>query len=569
MGSSKGVVFQIVRVFWPLLLLTWAHHAWGNLGYYNFTVESSPYTRLCRTKVILTVNGQYPGPTLYVRKGGTLIVKVLNKSSYNITLHWHGVKQPRNPWYDGPAYITQCPIKPGGRFTYKVFFSAEEGTVWWHAHSDWSRATVHGAIVVYPRIGASYPFPKPDGEMPIIFGEWWKKDVMQVLREAVITGGDPNISDAFNINGQPGDLYPCSRSGTFRMFVEQGKTYLLRLVNCAMNDELFYSVANHTLTVVGMDGSYLKPFATNFIVITPGQTMDVLLTANQPRNLYYMAARSYSSGQGVAFDNTTTTAILQYANTKNTSVPIFATLPYYNDTSSATSFTLKLKSLASKDHPISVPTNIDDSLVITVSVNTIPCVNNSCQGPNGSRLAASLNNISFQNPSFDILQAYYARVSGVFTKDFPSMPPFVFNFTADSFPESLQIPELGTKVRFLEWNSNVQIVFQGTNLVAGENHPFHVHGHSVYVVGQGFGNYDAVKDPLSFNLLDPPNLNTVDVPVRGWAAVRFKANNPGVWFLHCHLERHLTWGMNTVFITKNGPSLSDRLLPPPPDLPSC
>ena len=25
----------------------------------------------------------------------------------------HGVKQPRNPWSDGPVYITQCPIKPG------------------------------------------------------------------------------------------------------------------------------------------------------------------------------------------------------------------------------------------------------------------------------------------------------------------------------------------------------------------------------------------------------------------------------------------------------------------------
>lgn len=44
-------------------------------------------------------------------------------------------------------------------------------------------------------------------------GEWWKKDVMEVLNDARITGGDPNVSDAFTINGQPGDLYPCSNSG--------------------------------------------------------------------------------------------------------------------------------------------------------------------------------------------------------------------------------------------------------------------------------------------------------------------------------------------------------------------
>lgn len=44
-------------------------------------------------------------------------------------------------------------------------------------------------------------------------GEWWKKDVMEVITEALATGGDPNISDAFTINGQPGDLYPCSKPG--------------------------------------------------------------------------------------------------------------------------------------------------------------------------------------------------------------------------------------------------------------------------------------------------------------------------------------------------------------------
>ena len=27
------------------------------------------------------------------------------------------------------------------------------------------------------------------------------------------TGGDPNVSDALTINGHPGFLYPCSKSG--------------------------------------------------------------------------------------------------------------------------------------------------------------------------------------------------------------------------------------------------------------------------------------------------------------------------------------------------------------------
>lgn len=82
----------------------------------------------------------------------------------------HGVKQPRNPWSDGPEYITQCPIKPGSSFNYNIILSSEEGTLWWHAHSDWTRATVHGVIVIYPANGTRYPFPNPYKEVPIVIG---------------------------------------------------------------------------------------------------------------------------------------------------------------------------------------------------------------------------------------------------------------------------------------------------------------------------------------------------------------------------------------------------------------
>ncbi|KAJ7969736.1 Laccase [Quillaja saponaria] len=374
----------------------------------HLQVKEAPYTRLCSTKNILTVNGEFPGPTIRARKGDTIYVNVYNKGKYNISIHWHGVKQPRYPWSDGPSYITQCPIKPGGKFKQKLILSMELGTLWWHAHSDWSRATVHGAIIIYPKDGDTYPFHKPDVEVPIILGEWWKKDVMKVYNEFLKTGGTPKDSDAITINGQPGDLYPCSLSETLKLPVEQGKTYLLRFVNAAMNIILFFSIAKHDLTVLGMDGSYTKPLTRDYIAISPGQTMDCLLHTNQNPGHYYMAARAYSRAVNVSFDNTT---------------------------------------------------RID--------------------------------------------------------------------------------------------------------------HPIHLHGYSFYAVGYGSGNFDIDKDPLKYNLFDPPMLNTVYVPIIGWATIRFRANNPGVWFLHCHLERHLSWGMETVFIVKNGKGPEAHMLPPPPDMPPC
>lgn len=42
-------------------------------------------------------------------------------------------------------------------------------------------------------------------------GEWWKANVVDVETQAFLTGSGANISDAFTINGRPGDFYNCSR----------------------------------------------------------------------------------------------------------------------------------------------------------------------------------------------------------------------------------------------------------------------------------------------------------------------------------------------------------------------
>ncbi|KAL2454615.1 Laccase-14 [Abeliophyllum distichum] len=539
---------------------------------YSIQVKSCSYTRLCSTKNILTVNGKFPGPTLKALRGDKLIIKVHNKAEYNITIHWHGMKQLRNPWSDGTEYINQCPIRPGQKYTYRIQLTTEEGTVWWHAHSGWARATVHGMIIIYPQRGTAYPFLKPDAEIPIILGEWWKKNVMDIAGNANKTGGEPILSDAYTINGQPGDLYPCSKQGTFRMEVMHGKTYLLRIVSAVMDENLFFSIAKHKLTLVGTDGFYTKPFETDYIMITPGQSMDVLLTANQSPNLYYIAARSYSSAFGAGFDNSTTTGILQYKqNVFNlfSSDPFLPPLPPYNGTPESTEFTKKLRSLANKEHSIEVPLETDTNLFLTVAVNLLNCTGKPCNGPFDKRFSASLNNISFVFPSSNILQAYFYKIQGVFEKNFPRKPLQKFDYTGYNLPDNLLTPDFGTRVLVLKYNASVELILQGTNVLASDNHPMHLHGYSFYVVGWGFGNFDPTKDPSTYNLVDPPQQTTVGIPNNGWVAIRFRANNPGVWLLHCHLERHATWGMNTVVLVKNGATPQTKILPPPQDLVRC
>ncbi|XP_075652130.1 laccase-14-like [Castanea sativa] len=541
----------------------------SNVHHYSFIVKNTFFERLCSNKTMLTVNGRFPGPTIHVHKGDRAYVNVHNEASYGVTIHWHGVKQPRNPWSDGPENITQCPIKPGKNFTYEVIFSDEEGTLWWHAHSDWTRATVHGAIVILPKAKTTYPFPKPAAEQVLILGEWFKGDVKEIIDNATATGSDPKLSDAYTINGQPGFPNNCSNDASYKLTVEYGKTYLLRLVNAVMNEEMFFGIAKHNFTVVAHDGAYIKPVTTSYIMITPGQTMDILVTANQSPSHYYIAATPFSDSYA-QFDSTNTSAILQYAGnyTLPSSIP-YPTLPNVTDQNAADNFTTRIRSLASAEHPINVPKNISTRIFIAVSVNQILCANASCGGSGGySRLAASLNNVSFVTPSIDILQAYYRSLTGVFGSDFPNQPPYVFNFTGDVGNNTLY-PSQGAKARLINYGEAVEIVFQGTNVGNAENHPLHLHGFSFYLVGTGYGNFNATSSPSTYNLNDPPEVNTFGVPKNGWATIRFFANNPGVWFMHCHLERHASWGMDTVLIVKNGTTAKTSLLPPPTNLPTC
>lgn len=45
-------------------------------------------TRLCSTKPIVTVNGLFPGPTIYAREEDNVLIKVVNHVNYNVSIHW-------------------------------------------------------------------------------------------------------------------------------------------------------------------------------------------------------------------------------------------------------------------------------------------------------------------------------------------------------------------------------------------------------------------------------------------------------------------------------------------------
>ncbi|KAH0722942.1 hypothetical protein KY289_005986 [Solanum tuberosum] len=531
---------------------------------YNFNVMMKTTTRLCSSKPIATVNGKFPGPTIYAREGDNVLVNVVNHVKYNVSIHWHGVRQLRTGWSDGPAYITQCPIQPGQNYVYNFTITGQRGTLFWHAHILWLRATMHGAIVILPKLGVPYPFPKPDHEAVVVLAEWWKSDTEAVINQAIKSGLAPNVSDAHTINGHPGAISNCPSQGGYTLSVDPGKSYMLRVINAALNEELFFKIAGHKMTVVEVDATYVKPFKTDTIIIAPGQTTNVIVTANKGSGKYMVAASPFMDAP-IAVDNVTATATLHYSGTLASSITTLTNTPPKNATPVANNFIDSLRSLNSKKYPAKVPKKVDHSLFFTVGLGINPC--SSCKQGNGSRVVASINNVTFVMPTVAILQAHFFGIKGVYTTDFPQNPPFKFNYTGT--PPTNLATMSGTKVYRLPYNATVQLVLQDTGIISPENHPIHLHGFNFFPVGKGIGNFNPKTDPNNFNLVDPVERNTIGVPSGGWVAIRFRADNPGVWFMHCHLEIHTTWGLKMAFLVDNGKGPNESLLPPPKDLPKC
>ncbi|KAL2471012.1 Laccase-4 [Abeliophyllum distichum] len=556
MGARIRMLMLVTCLLWPAAIVE------CGIRRYKFNVVMTTMTRLCSSKPIVTINGRFPGPTIYATEDDTLLIKVVNHVNYNMSIHWHGIKQFRTGWADGPAYITQCPIQPRQSYVYNFTVSGQRGTLLWHAHILWLRATVHGAIVIMPKIGLPYPFPKPHKEVVVILGEWWKLDVEAVVDAAMESGLAPDVSDAYTINGHPGLISNCLSQGGFNLAVEPGKTYMLRIINAALNEELFLKIAGHKFTVVEVDAVYVKPFITDTVLVAPGQTTNALLTADLGTGNYLVAVSPFMDSP-ITVDNKTAIATLHYTGTLASTGTLLTIPPPRNATPVAAKFSDSLRSLNSKKFPCRVPLNVDHSLLFTISLGLNPCA--TCR--NGFRVVADINNVTFAMPEISLLNSHFFNITGVFTDDFPGNPPTPYNYTGKQ-PVNLGTM-IGTRVYRLGYNSRVQVVLQGTGMIVVENHPIHLHGVNFFVVGRGLGNFNPEEDSKKFNLVDPVERNTVQVPSGGWVAIRFTADNPGVWFLHCHLEVHTTWGLKMAFLVDNGKGPNESVLPPPNDLPKC
>lgn len=521
---------------------------------YKWEVKYEYKSPDCFRKVVITINGRTPGPTIQARQNDTVIVELKNSLlTENVAIHWHGIRQIGTPWADGTEGVTQCPILPGETFTYK-FVVDRPGTYLYHAHYGMQReAGLYGSIRVSLPEGESEPYAY-DYDRSIILNDWFHRSAFEQAaglssipfqwvgepQSLLIQGkGRFNCSSlnspSLNVGTICNETNPeCS---PYVITVIPGKTYRLRISSLTALSALSFQIEGHNMTVVEADGHNVEPFVVQNLFIYSGETYSVLIKADQNPTRNYWATTNIVS-RNATFTTPPGLAILNYyPNHPKRSPPTTPPSgPLWNDVGSRLNQSLAIK--ARKGFIVTPPQSADRMIVMLNTQNNV-----------SGNVRWSVNKVTYTLPHIPYLIALKENITSAFDQTPPPDGYDFKNYDIFSVAENKSYT-IRNGVYRLNFNSTVDIILQNANSLSNktsETHPWHLHGHDFWVLGYGEGKFDIYNDPKKYNLVNPIMKNTVPVHRYGWTALRFRADNPGAWAFHCHIESHFYMGMGVVF----------------------
>ncbi|KAJ6019679.1 hypothetical protein N7499_009355 [Penicillium canescens] len=480
---------------------------------FNVTWVNANPDGLAERKVV-GINGQWPLPVIEVDKGDQLIVNTYNGlGDRSTSIHWHGMFQNGTNNMDGASMVTQCPIPPGSSYTYNLTVN-QNGTYWYHCHTDACYPDGYRqALIVHDN--SSYFNDMYDEEFTITLSDWYHELVEDIMPSFINlanpTGAEP-IPQAFLFN----DTMNSSIS------VDPGKTYLFRLVNIGAFVAQYFYIEDHTFRIVEIDGVYTEPTEADMLYIAVAQRYSILVTTKNSTEKNYPIVTVVDS---VLLDTITPdlklnqTNWLEY-NSAASHPQAVMTVDVASDLNPYDDFTL-----VPYDKKPLLP-EADLTIDLTVIMANLG---------NGAGYAF-FNNISYTKPKVPTL--YSVLSSGNLSTN------------AEVYGEYTHPIVLGH-------NQVVDIVLNNGDT---GSHPFHLHGHQFQVIerfpsyGEHFYDY-AESDPVTYDPSNhaafpdyPARRDTLVLPPQGYFVVRFVADNPGVWFFHCHIDWHLSQGLGMTLI---------------------
>ncbi|KAK6192790.1 hypothetical protein SNE40_004203 [Patella caerulea] len=583
---------------------------------YNFTVESyRVLSKACHDcpfnvsdcareecvagdgnpRVVSTFNRQIPGPKIEVCDGDRVIVWVKNLmiDPAATSVHWHGQHQRNSAYMDGVGFITQCAIEYNQLFKYD-FVVGPAGTHWYHSHVGLQLADgLIGAFIVRQPKSMDHNAALYDQDLSdhiVIFQDWLPVPSIVRFMDQMHDKFGPLDKVSALINGKARKFDVKHENNTAKtpvseFEVTQGQRYRFRLIGGSSACAFQVSVDSHTLLVIANDGVPVKPLVVDALIISPGERYDVVLHANYTIGNYWMRA----VGVWDCYDKATPYAIVRYTSapkedpvgdpTKDRDGILLNPLPHpqlkrttygYNHSQAIMPDMLRYSGISD--------TNYTDEVVDSQYFTATYYLNNDNSlfndkvlypvkklSPEKLHLTPVMDNITFHIPPVpplsqpeDVDESWFCNRSSLVDSD---------RCLEDLCTCTHRIKfKLGEVIEIIMIN-------QGSMFTIAD-HPMHLHGYSFRILGiEKFDHAITLADvqqmdkegKLKRNFINPPLRDTFILPGASYAVLRFVANNPGLWFFHCHIDGHVVQGkamMIQIGDVKEFP-------PRPADLPRC
>ncbi|KAK7037630.1 laccase, multicopper oxidase, benzenediol:oxygen oxidorectuctase [Paramarasmius palmivorus] len=442
------------------------------------------------TRGAVVAGGSTIGPLIVGRKGDTFKLNVINKLNDNsmlqsTTIHWHGFFQKGTAWADGPAFVTQCPIAKGDSFLYDFRVPDQAGTFWYHSHLSTQYCDgLRGAIVVYDRFDPHRLLYDVDDESTVITLADWYHAKAKTLTFPYGPLGLPEMDVSDDVYRTP-DSTLINGLGRW----SQGGRTPLSVIKVHWGRRYRIRVAN-----IACNPHYTFWIDNHDMTIIEVDSVNVRPKKADSFEIFVGIRANPNTGT-TGFDNGINSAILHYIGAPNTEPAPSTFGP--SDTMKES----EIRPLLFAGAPgFPEPGKADVNINLNFGFNQFG--------------KFTVNGVEYVNPTVPVLLQI---LSGAQRPN-------------DLLPSG--------SVYQLPPNKVIEISMPGGLL--GIEHPIHLHGHTFDVV--------RVAGSDQYNFLNPIRRDVVSIGNAGDnVTIRFRTDNPGPWFLHCHIDWHLEAGFAVVF----------------------
>ena len=415
--------------------------------------------------------------------------------------------------------------------------------------------------------------------------------------DGIEVGPVPYWSGLINGRGRFNDSF-ADKAPLSVFVVTRDSVNRFRLIGAQSLYAYCFSIDNHKLRVIATDGHFITPVTVDYIIVHSGERYDFLVeTFNQQETMFYIRAETLETP--VIIRQHTALAVLKYGNALEHDVdwrsgyseitstprtcsqdgPCFAlNCPFLNYPASLNKICIPLTNLTAL---FPLP---EDQLpkFVNITNDCDDCLRFFNFGFEGESTTSAINGKNFVLPSVP-----YQTNCGQYDADVNSNLTNTCNkcdTRDDEDCKCIHVVRIVQNEIFAPDKEprTVVMVFSAVGLGNRRDfaHPIHLHGHSFHVLHVGYGDYtDGVLTNNSMEVTcgDDPTCrspswgqgvelsdfieaagsggrirstlirkDTVMVPAGGYVVVAFRADNPGYWFLHCHIEVHQLEGMGVL-----------------------